>query len=280
LRYDDAPDWKFVQGGYNVGQDRRPELVAEDAKNLPPAKFYVLAWDPVENKERFRVDARGGGVLATAADLVFQGRGSTIEGELVAFDATNGEQVWSYPMPNEAVAAPISYMIDGEQYIAINTGSRATGRNLGTDEKQARARQPGRLVAFKLGGTATLPPPPGPAPAPNPPDDVFADDVVRAGELLYADYCSRCHGGAASSLNVIPDLRRSAALTNKELWHSIVIDGALTDSGMIGWTQFIDATQSESIRAYVARKAVALRDALLAEAAVQPDSGSKAEPVR
>ena len=119
-----------MPGGYNLGQDRRPEVVRDDAKSLPPAKFYVLAWDPVENKERFRVDARGGGVLATAGDLVFQGRG-IIDGELVAIDAASGQQVWSYPMPNAAAAAPISYSVDGEQYIAINTGARATGNLLG-----------------------------------------------------------------------------------------------------------------------------------------------------
>ena len=90
LRYDDLPDWKYVPGGYNLGQDRRPEVVRDDAKRLPPAKFYVLAWDPVENKERFRVDARGGGVLATGGDLVFQGRG-IIDGELVAIDAASGQ---------------------------------------------------------------------------------------------------------------------------------------------------------------------------------------------
>ena len=267
LRYDDLPDWKYVPGGYNLGQDRRPEVVGDDAKNLPPAKFYVLAWDPVENKERFRVDARGGGVLATGGDLVFQGRG-IIDGELVAIDAASGEQVWSYPMPNAAAAAPISYSVDGEQYIAINTGARATGNLQGITDAQARARQPGRLVAFKLGGTATLPPPPGPAPPPNPPNEVFADDVVRAGELLYADYCGRCHGNATRSINVIPDLRRSPALTSKELWHSIVIDGTLTDLGMIGWNHLIEPTQAESIRAYVGRQAVVLRDELAAAPAV------------
>ena len=48
---------------------------------------------------------------------------------------------------------------------------------------------------------------------------------------------------------------------------NIVIDGALDRRGMIGWSQFIDATQAESIRAYVARQAVVLRDEQAAEAA-------------
>lgn len=59
-------------------------------------------------------------------------------------------------------------------------------------------------------------------------------------------------------------MRRSPALTNKELWHSIVIDGTLTDLGMTGWSQLIEPTQAESIRAYVGRQAVVLRDELAA----------------
>src|SRR5262249_14177061 len=85
LRYEDDPDWKYTPGAQNLGQRRSPELAAEDARNLPPFKGYVLGWDPVENKERLRIDGRGGGVLATAGDLLFQSRGA-LAGDLVAFD--------------------------------------------------------------------------------------------------------------------------------------------------------------------------------------------------
>jgi|SRR5882672_552973 len=275
LRYDDAPNWKYVPGGYNLGQDRTPEHIAADAKSLPPSVAYVLAWDPVAGAPRFKIEGRGGGVLATAGGLLFQSRGM-ISGDLVAFDATSGEQVWSYPMPNAATAAPISYLIDGEQYIAINTGRGFYG---GTD-KDARMPQPGRLVAFKLGGTAQLPEPPAPAPPANPPRETFADDTVRAGELLYFDHCGRCHGVGTRGLNIIPDLRRSPALTNTALWRSVVIDGALLDRGMIGWTQFIDATQAESIRAYVARQAVVLAQEQAAAAVAGPAAdGAGSRPV-
>lgn len=265
LRYEDDPDWKFVPGGYNIGQRRSPELAAEDAKNLPPSVGYVLAWDPVANAERFRIDGRGGGVLATAGDLLFQLRGA-IAGDLVAFDATTGEQVWSHPMPNAGAAAPISYVVDGEQYIAINSGRGFFG---GSD-RDARMPQPGRLVAFKLGGTATLPDPPPPAPPANPPNETFEDSVVRAGELLYFEHCGRCHGAGTRGYNIIPDLRRSPMLTNAEAWRTVVIDGALTARGMVGWSNLIDATQAESIRAYVAREAVVLQQEQATEATSAP----------
>jgi mono/diheme cytochrome c family protein len=68
-------------------------------------------------------------------------------------------------------------------------------------------------------------------------------------------YCSRCHGGETHSLNIIPDLRRSAALSSAVLWKSIVIDGALEPNGMIGWSQFMTPEEAELIRAYVAAQA-------------------------
>jgi quinohemoprotein ethanol dehydrogenase len=253
LRYADDPDWVYVPGGYNTGIDRGPDVPPATGPNAPPPRAYVLAWDPVANQERWRIDGRGGGVLATAGDLLFQGKNGKT-GELIAYDATNGERVWSYATPNPIVAAPISYSIDGEQYIAF-----VSGRGFfGNDDRNAHTPQPGRLVAFKLGGTATLPDGPLPPPPARPPSETFADDAVRAGELLYFDHCGRCHGAATRSLNIIPDLRRSAALGNTELWRAIVIDGTLTDRGMVSFAQFVDAPQAESIRAYVGRQAVAL----------------------
>ena len=68
-------------------------------------------------------------------------------------------------------------------------------------------------------------------------------------------YCSRCHGGETHSLNIIPDLRRSAALTSAALWKNIVIDGALEVNGMIGWSEFLSPEEAETIRAYVAAQA-------------------------
>jgi quinohemoprotein ethanol dehydrogenase len=130
----------------------------------------------------------------------------------------------------------------------------------GGNDADARARNPGRIFAFKLDGKATLPPGPGPAPPPNVPNEFFPAAVVEAGAEPYRVYCSRCHGGETHSLNIIPDLRRSAALSSAALWKNIVIDGALEPNGMIGWSQFLRAEEAESIRAYVAAQARALQE--------------------
>ncbi|MEX1201449.1 MAG: PQQ-binding-like beta-propeller repeat protein [Methylophaga sp.] len=60
-----------------------------------------------------------GGVLSTAGGLVFTGEG---KGELLAFDADNGEKVWSAETKAGVNAPPITYQIDGKQYVAVAAG--------------------------------------------------------------------------------------------------------------------------------------------------------------
>jgi glucose dehydrogenase len=60
-----------------------------------------------------------GGVLSTASGLVFSGEGS---GELFALDAATGEKLWSGKAEAGVNAPPISYVMDGKQYIAVASG--------------------------------------------------------------------------------------------------------------------------------------------------------------
>ncbi len=96
-----------------------------------------------------------GGVLATAGNLVFQG---TISATLAAYRADNGKKVWEMPVQNVPVAAPITYMVDGEQYVAVNAG---WGGGLAHVERSNYTKlflgKP-RLLVFKIGGKAKLPP--------------------------------------------------------------------------------------------------------------------------
>jgi alcohol dehydrogenase (cytochrome c) len=65
-------------------------------------------------------DITWGGVLATAGDLVF---GGGREGYLLGLDAKSGELLWRAPLGGQINSAPMSYAVDGKQYVAIAAGS-------------------------------------------------------------------------------------------------------------------------------------------------------------
>ena len=263
-----VPDWHFGEalftnigvdfsnGGGNAAHGAAPTSPpAPVAPAIKPANF-VLAWDPVTQTARWRADGRGGGILTTAGNLVIQGRTRAgALGELVAFRADSGEKLWSYPTPNGISAAPATYSVGGEQFVAVSSGAGSTS----VSGVPARVRHVGRVVAFKLDGTASFPPEAPPALPANPPATVASAETVAAGQKPYDAYCARCHGFGGASGNVIPDLRRSLLLTNKDAWDQVVLGGALTDRGMIGWSKFLKPTDVEQIRAYVGETARTLQ---------------------
>jgi alcohol dehydrogenase (cytochrome c) len=91
----------------------------------------------------------GGGMLVTAGGLVFSGDG---EGNLLAYDAETGEELWAFQTGSGIRAAPVTYRLDGVQYIAIASGmGGAVGGYTGTGAPWMRdARGGGALVVFRL----------------------------------------------------------------------------------------------------------------------------------
>jgi quinohemoprotein ethanol dehydrogenase len=251
--------FEYVKGLDNIGvyhfatHAPNEAAPAPDPKQPKPAS-YLLAWDPVAQKAAWRTPGGGGAVLATAGGLVFQGHSrNVVMGELVAYRADTGEKIWSQETPNAIAGGVVSYAVDGEQYILATSGAGGGSIIAGTPD--VRARQMGRLVAFKLGGTATVPadpPPAGPVVVVN---ETFTAASVEQGKDLYLNRCARCHGLNTRSPNILPDLRRSNALADKALWRAIVEDGTLAANGMIAWKSFLPAGGAEAIRAYVAGEA-------------------------
>ncbi len=124
----------------------------------PREKAHLTAWDPVKQKLAWRVPLPrhgNGGVLATGADLVFEG---TTRQTLTIFDATTGKQLWEYKTQSAPVAGPITYMLDGVQYIAVNAGWGGGAAQIERSAGKELPRAAARLLVFKLGGTAVLPP--------------------------------------------------------------------------------------------------------------------------
>jgi len=82
----------------------------------------VKAWDPVKQKEVFFNKDElffGGGLLTTAGGLAFHG---DIKGSFKALDAKTGKELWKFNAGSGISAAPITYTIDGKQYVAVVSG--------------------------------------------------------------------------------------------------------------------------------------------------------------
>ncbi|HYL61323.1 MAG TPA: PQQ-dependent dehydrogenase, methanol/ethanol family [Candidatus Methylomirabilis sp.] len=220
---------------------------------LDSIKGHLSAWDPVQQKEVWRVDRvcpTNGGTLATAGNLVFQG---TAQGNLEAFRAGSGQKLWSADTQSGVIAAPISYSVGNDQYIAVVVGwggvfPLASGE---VALKAGRSQNIARVLAFKLGGTAALPPlPQFTPPQLNPPKSTASAATVRQGEALFQNYCSTCHGDVAVGGGVLPDLRYSGTLANSA-WPEVVLGGSLKSFGMISFAKELSKQDAEAIRAYV-----------------------------
>jgi quinohemoprotein ethanol dehydrogenase len=219
----------------------------------------LLAWDPVAQKEAWRTPTPwtlNGGTMATGGDLVFQGH---IDGSFSAYDAKSGKQLWSFAAGSAVMGAPISYSVDGKQYVSVLSGpvSGATA-----DLPQAASfgwhyrDHARRLLTFALDGHEALPPTPPPAPEKPLADAGFHPDptLAKRGEAVYGGNCSTCHGPTVVSGGAAPDLRASSVVLNAETFASIVHDGALVPAGMPQFAE-LSPHDLEALRHYIRAQA-------------------------
>ena len=231
--------------------------VAVATTNTPGTKGYLIAWDPVRRKEVWRAGYLGpwnGGTLTTAGNLVVQGDAS---GSFNVYRADTGEKLWSTPAQSAVMAGPMTYEVNGEQYIAVMSGWGGAFPLFQGKEaaKSGNLRNVSRVLAFKVGGTATLPAlPPEPQLVLNPPPATAAAATVATGTGLYAQYCSVCHGENAIGGGVVPDLRASTFLGN-DFFYEIVLNGAMKDAGMAAFKSVLDQKDAAAIRAYLIKRA-------------------------
>ncbi|MEY4375682.1 MAG: Quinohemoprotein alcohol dehydrogenase precursor [Pseudomonadota bacterium] len=234
-----------------------PQDAALRAKLPRAVQARLVAWNPLTQQEAWRVPqdfAGNGGVLATAGRLVFQ---SAATGEFVAYDAGNGSKLWYFDAQATAQGGPISYRIDGEQYIAIAVGNGGSSWLAGGLGVPALANLPtGRILAFKLGGSAAYPRIDRQLPTvPEPPSLLRDAATLKAGAKLFGIYCAGCHGFGAISGHVTPDLRRSGVLQSAEAFREVVKAGLLEKQGMPRFGDALTAEQVEQIRAWLADEA-------------------------
>jgi len=262
--YATPPKFEVNLQGWNTGigfsaSSGQTPIAAMGA--APKTDSYILAWDPIAGKEKWRIqnDVYGAsGILATSGNLIFAGNH---KGEFVAYDARDGKKLWSASAGARVVAAAATYTVDGQQQVAILAGAR--GLPPGTTRTSAVSANNSRILVFRPGGTASLPtamPAGAAAPAAakiDPPLLTANNETVAEGEQLYTQNCAVCHGRntVPAAGAVAPDLRYSALLRSPENFKHAVIDGDRAQRGMPGFKATLTNAQSDAIQHYIIKRA-------------------------
>jgi quinohemoprotein ethanol dehydrogenase len=264
--------------GYNLGIDFGAPLTyyRQNPKERQEFIGFLKAWDPVAGKEVWRGEANQGptgGAVATASGLVFQGGGATQE--FRAYDARTGEKLWSAQTQTGVVAPPITYELDGQQYVAVSVGGNQLGGYYAPNYS--------RLLVFGLNGQAQLPPMKEFVPRPlAPPPATASAQVVDLGRERYSKYCAACHGqdGQTRGAN-FPDLTRTPLLHAQEGFDQVVLQGVLAARGMASFAQALKPEDTQAIRAFIVARANELKNSpLLGPAPGDPPPDAHAESAR
>ena len=250
------PEWMYDPDTYNLGMNYAysgPKL--QELFSKPPATGELVAWNPVEQRAAWRAPypaVPGGGVLATAGNLVFQGRA---DGILAAYRATDGTQLWEFDAATGIMAPPVTYLVDGVQHVTVMVGWGGSDGLMNAPGLGAVKHGYGRIVTFKLGGAATLAPRPfGHAGPPTPAITLESTpEMITEGAGLYSANCFACHGVAAVA-GPLPDLRYSTAEVHAQ-FDAIVLGGARSALGMPAFADRLNVDEVRAIQAYVLSRA-------------------------
>jgi PQQ-dependent dehydrogenase (methanol/ethanol family) len=253
--YRPDPGFVFQPGDWNTAEDiaglaKQWEGWQDAVRFCEPS--HITAWDPVRQRRVWRIARENpmpAGLLSTAGDLLFQGGGN---GVLSAYDARTSKRLWSSGKGVGIMAPPVTYAVDDEQYVAVLAG---LGGSHGGHYTTFENGNDGRILAFKLGGSAPMPrveprrPVRMEAPAPD-----AAPETVARGRELYSRYCFSCHGNGVRSSGLHPDLRHSSREVH-ETWDAIVLGGTAQSQGMASFAHRLNAADAQAVHAYVIARA-------------------------
>ncbi len=250
----DLSQWRFEPGKWNTGYAAESGPIPADA-----GTSYLQAYDPIHQKQVWRVPLPGawpGGVLSTSGGLVFHGRP---DGKFVAHNAANGENLWTFDAGLGISGAPITFLVEGKQYVAVVAGWGGAGAayfgdlsGFGWQSKRKR----NHLFMFALGGAKPSPEQADPivvTPIIDP-DFVIDETKAAAGASLFSSTCMACHGGGAVASGYAPDLRASESTLDAEWFRTILREGPLELRGMPKYDDLQDH-QMEELRHFIRQRA-------------------------
>jgi quinohemoprotein ethanol dehydrogenase len=243
-------DWRFVPG-----QQLNPGTGPAKGLTLPVPTSALIAWDPVAQKERWKLTLAGprafGGTATTAGNLVLAG---DVTGRFAIYAADSGKRLWSFDAQTAVTAQPIVYRAKGRQYVTVIAGSRGMTVT-GLPHRWDYRTQTWRVLTFALDGKDKLPPA-STETLPIQDDPGFAIDPAKAaaGAAVYNKRCVICHGERALAAGAAPSLLTSGIPLDGEAFRSVLIDGALKPNGM---PDFADLTpgEMEALRHFIRQRA-------------------------
>ena len=252
--------YKMQPGTFNTGTSFYVNEAAAKMKGIPPVTGAIKAFNPITGETKWSVPHNhfwNGGTLSTLSGLTFQGNSS---GNLVAYDSENGSILWSKEIQTGMIAPPVTYQVDGEQYISILAGDggagNSVGDNFGSDKEIAAVLygNHGRLLSFKLNGKSQLPKlerknnfiPEQPI------INVSEEDLLK-GEKIYAQYCGACHGAGVRGKSIV-DLRH-LTLEKHKIFNEILLEGILEENGMANFSSILTEQEVNHVHNYIIDRA-------------------------
>ena len=196
------PDWQPDDSRRNEGIDRNyAGPLLEDWLGAPPGVGRLVAWNPVTQSAAWKADfpvLESGGVLATAGNLVFQGRS---DGTFAAFRASDGDVLWEFDAGTGILAAPVTFSVGDTQYVTLMVGWGGGMGLINPPTLGPIRRGYGRILTFALDADAELDPPAfGHSGPPVPAISLDASpEQIWAGQVLWDTHCFGCHGVMAVS---------------------------------------------------------------------------------
>jgi quinohemoprotein ethanol dehydrogenase len=269
--YASDTNFSYRPVGWNPGIDFIKWGIPEDPATIKAlralVKGHLAAWDPVTQTEKWRVQYTGpwnGGVLSTAGNLVFQG---TADARMVAYSADTGKQLWSFEAQTGVIAPPMTYELDGQQYVTVLAGwGGAYALSAGIIDRNQVKPNTGRVLTFKLGAKKQLPKLElAEAPLPDLPATRWPAEKIAQGKKIYATNCGVCHGDAAISGSSLPDLRTSPYLSDMDAFKTVLLEGALKDNGMISFAKWLSPKDVDDVHAYLVKRSRDLGEERLAQ---------------
>ena len=215
-------------------------------------RSVLRAWDPVQGRVVWEQQTSqdylvmDGGALATAGGLVFAGRE---DGWFVVYDAATGKILKKIDTGSPIMAAPMTYTVDGKQYVAVQCGHGGQYMNfLGTSA--LHYVNEGRVLTFALDGAGAVPKPPVRPESSyrQPPPRSGSPELVAAGRNLFFNYCSRCHTLGVPAISA--DLSRSDVVASIDALKSVLLKGALLPLGMPRFDDVLSSGDVNALQSY------------------------------